>query len=410
MTDRILVALGAVLLVAGSTRAEGPNVIPPPLPSQVLTPAPAAPAPAWDAGPAWGAGPDGQFWASAEYVLGWFSGDRLPPLVTTSPAGTARLNAGVLGGPTTTLFGGDVVNDDIRSGFRFGAGYWFNAERTIGIEAGFLLLESQTTGFSASSANGAPILARPFFDVTNSRQDSNLIAFPGSSGGSVAARSSSGNLLMANVDLTENVVDTSWFRLDSLLGFRYYDYGEGLRIRQNHTNIPNSPGNVLASEDDFGTENAFYGGDFGFRTRFVWEDFTLGLLTKLAVGSVNRDVKIVGGQLSTAPGLAPVSREGGLLALSSNIGDYHSHDWALVPELGATLGWQATPNVRLTLGYSVLWLDRIARAADQIDLNVNPTFLPTATGTPSGVSRPTFLLTRNDVWIQSIDFGVEFTY
>ena len=59
--------------------------------------------------------------------------------MTTSPAGTAQLNAGVLGGPTTTLFGGDVVNDDIRSGFRVGAGYWFNAERTIGIEAGFLL-------------------------------------------------------------------------------------------------------------------------------------------------------------------------------------------------------------------------------------------------------------------------------
>ena len=64
MTDRILVALGAVLLVAGSTRAEGPNVIPPPLPPRSSPQQPAAAALGWDAGPGWGAGPDGQFWAS----------------------------------------------------------------------------------------------------------------------------------------------------------------------------------------------------------------------------------------------------------------------------------------------------------------------------------------------------------
>jgi hypothetical protein len=357
-----------------------------------------------------GGGVDGQLWVSAEYVLGFFSGDRLPPLVTTSPAGTARLSAGVVGEPhTTILFGGETVNEDTRMGFRVGLGYWFNPERTLGIEAGFLLLESEARTFAAAS-NGTTILARPFFDISNGLRDSDLIAFPGSSAGSVAARASSGNLLMTTVDLTENVLDTGWFRLDSLLGYRFYTYGEGVSVHQRITNIPNAPGTVFASEDDFGTNNTFHGGDFGLRMKFAWEDFSLGLLSKLAVGRVERDVKIVGGSLTTAPGAAPVAREGGVLALKSNIGETHNDDWSLVPELGATLGWRVTPNVCVTVGYSVLWLDRIARAADQIDLSVNPSFFPTATGTPSGVSRPTVLGIRNDVWFQTINVGVEFTY
>jgi hypothetical protein len=411
MTDRMLVALGTALLVAGSAWAEGPQGAPPPLPTQPLTPLPAAPEHSGgmlDTG--WGGGgTDTRAWVSAEYLIGWFSGDRLPPLVTTSPAGTARINAGVLGGPTATLFGGEVVNDDIRMGGRIGAGYWFTPERTFGIEAGFLYLESQTTGFSATS-DGSRILARPFFDISNGVKDSDLIAFPGSSGGSVAARSSSGNLIMANVDLTENVFDSGWFRLDSLLGYRFYSYGEGLRIRQNITNIPNAPGTVFTSEDDFGTQNTFNGGDFGLRTQFTWEDFSLGLLTKLAVGGVNREVNIVGGSVTTTAGSAPLSRSGGLLALSSNMGSFNSHDWALVPELGATLAWQAAPNLRVTCGYSVLWLDRIARAADQVDLSVNPSLFPTASGTASGPARPALLSIRNDVWFQTLNFGVEFTY
>jgi Putative beta barrel porin-7 (BBP7) len=409
MTDRMLVALGTALLVAGSTWAEAPPAAPPASSPQILIPAPAAPGQGFGPSAGTESGPDGQFWVTAEYVFGWFSGDRMPPLVTTSPSGTARASAGVLGGPTTTLFGGDQVNDDFRSGGRITAGYWFTPERICGIEAGFLMMESQSSGFAAAS-DGSTILARPFLDVTNNQAASALVAFPGSSSGSVAARASSGSLYMANLDLTENIVDLGWFRLDSLFGYRFYRYDEGVRVRQSITNIPSAPGTVFSSQDDFSTFNEFHGGDFGLRAQFVWDDFTLGLLTKCAVGSVNRDVKIIGVQQTTAPGFDPVIREGGLLALSSNIGDHHGHDWTLLPELGVTLGWQASSNVRLTFGYSVLWFEQIARAGDQIDLNVNPSLFPSATGTATGASRPAFLLTRSDLWLQTINVGVEFTY
>jgi hypothetical protein len=42
--------------------------------------------------------PAGQFWAEIDY-LGW----TVPPLVTTSPAGTPLAQAGVLGAPGTSV-------------------------------------------------------------------------------------------------------------------------------------------------------------------------------------------------------------------------------------------------------------------------------------------------------------------
>ncbi len=67
-----------------------------------------------DRGPA----PAANVWVSGEYLMTWFRGASLPALVTTSPDGTTRTSAGILGTPgTSTLVGGDV-NDRIRAGFR----------------------------------------------------------------------------------------------------------------------------------------------------------------------------------------------------------------------------------------------------------------------------------------------------
>src|SRR5262249_11215773 len=68
-------------------------------------PAPApGPSPGWEgcdcpAGPCGEApcGPPGRFWAEADYLLWWMRGASLPPLVTASPPGTGRRQAGVLG-------------------------------------------------------------------------------------------------------------------------------------------------------------------------------------------------------------------------------------------------------------------------------------------------------------------------
>src|SRR5947209_4099776 len=149
MKSRFLLAFGMVLASAGLLSAQAPGEVPT-LPPAGPAQAPLAPLVVENLGDGPGPGWDApQFWASAEYLLGWFSGDRLPALVTTSPAGTAQASAGVLGQPnTTTLFGDSRVNDRVRSGGRLGMGYWFTPERTLGIETGGMVMESQATPFS----------------------------------------------------------------------------------------------------------------------------------------------------------------------------------------------------------------------------------------------------------------------
>ena len=111
------------------------------------------------------------FWAEVDLLAWTVKGDRLPPLVTTSPVGTPLLQAGVLGLPTTSvLFGDSSVNGAWRAGGRLRAGYWFDPSRSRGIEASVFGLGDVSTGFNANSAT-TPIIARPFFNTSFNGQD-----------------------------------------------------------------------------------------------------------------------------------------------------------------------------------------------------------------------------------------------
>jgi hypothetical protein len=425
MTKRIPIAICAALLLVrptfaqssqepASAQAAAPSAGPA---AAEAPPATAAEAPAHSFLPClpWGDPPTpscGQAWVTAEYLFAWVQSTKLPPLVTTSPPGTDRAVAGVFGAPGTSALFEGPVNGDLRSGVRFDAGYWFDHDRIFGIEAGTMILESQATLFGASSG-GTPILARPYLDATTGLPQAALIAFPGLSSGSVDIKAASGNFYEAHVDLTETFLTDGPFRLNALAGYRFFRFDDALRIGQ--TIFPTSgafaAGTQLATTDSFRTHNTFNGVDLGLRGQFAWQNLTWSLLGKIAVGYVHRNVFISGSQTVSVPGAAPVTSTGGLYALSSNIGTFGSNDWGLLPEIGTNLAWQVNSNLQLRLGYSVLWLDRVARAADQIDFTVNPTLIPPAAATPTGPNRPAFVNTnRQDVWIQALSVGVTFTF
>ncbi len=355
--------------------------------------------------------PSGRFWLTGDGVLGWIERSPLPSLVTTSPAGTSQGAAGVLGAAsTTTLFGSDSVNGDMRWGFKVGTGYWLDEERTFSLEAGFMMLESQSAPFSANS-NSNPILARPYIDATTNTQQAVLIAFPGTSTGSVDVLASSGNFMEAHLDLAGNIINESHFKLDCLLGYRFYRYDDGLRINQSIVPAGGAfaAGTEIDSSDQFSAENVFNGGEVGLRGEFLWQDFTLGLLGKIAAGNLHRDIEINGTQTVTAPSAAPVVSSGGVNALSSNIGRFTNNDWTYMPEFGANLSWRYSNHINFQLGYSFLFLADVARAADQVDTTINPNLFPPPQS-PTTPSRPTLTLDRTDIWVQTFTFGVEFRF
>ncbi len=74
------------------------------------------------------------YWVRAEYLAWSLDGMELPPLVTTS-TGTTPANTGILGGGTTqVLFGGDTINDDLRSGGRITLGWWADAAQSCAMK------------------------------------------------------------------------------------------------------------------------------------------------------------------------------------------------------------------------------------------------------------------------------------
>ena len=353
----------------------------------------------------------GRVWADAEYLLGWVKGDQVPPLVTTSPAGTARTSAGVLGTPgVSVLFGDGPDNNQTRQGIRADVGYWLDPQREWGVEAGMFALESSTQAFGASS-NGSPILARPFFDVTTNAQSSALVAFPGVSTGSVGVSDSGRNFVGINADFDGNVIDGPRCRIDALIGYQFLRYDERLGVVQSivPTAGPFAAGTTLTSRDDFSTENFFNGIDLGFRTEFRYDAWSLELLTKVAAGPVQRTVSILGTQTVTVPGAAPVISQGGLLALSSNIGTFATHTLTAAPEFGVKLGWDVSPNVRVYSGYSALYWMNVVRPGDALDFGVNPNLIPPANGA-GGPSRPAFIDRTSSVWAQTLSFGLEVKY
>lgn len=420
MRKQILLALGLLVASIGSSRGQDPAALPAPAESGSVS---------LMASPTSGssfqfAAPDNNGWLAADFLFGWIEGSHLPPLVTTNPPGTAQTVAGVLGNPSTSVLLGGTVNHDLYSGFRLGGGYLYNKESGLGVEAGILYLPSQSSSISFTSDTNS-ILGRPFFDATTIDPDTNptgdskamLVAFPGKFTGTINVHAKTGNFFTANFNLTERIwgSDDSGFRVDGLLGYRVATFNDGLRISQHAVSVdplsPILPGTSIDSFDDFSARNTFNGADFGFRTSYSWnERLSVELLTKVAAGNMQRTVNIRGQNTTTVPGApAPVTATGGLYALSSNIGKYSSNVGAVLPEGGANLNWRLRSNMKLKVGYSLLYLGRVQRADDQIDLTVNPDLFPPVVpaATPR---RPVFADQTSNIWIQTLNVGVDVTF
>lgn len=364
--------------------------------------------------------PPGRVWVGADFLLWWTRGDHLPPLLTTSPPGTPEPVAGVLGRPgTSILFGDQDVDTRVRPGFRATVGGWFNKDQTTGIEANFFYLGTETTHYNASS-DGIPILARPFVFADPGifgQSASEKIAYPGLVRGDFHASTPS-SLLGTDVYFRQALCCGCCCRLDMLAGYRYLRLREGLDISETEISTnPASPafGIPAVINEGFDTRNEFNGGEVGLIGEYQHKCWIVRGYAKVALGCTERTVDIHGTtQLSN---LTPET--GGLLAQPSNIGNYHSSVFSVVPEVGVNLGYAITPHVRVFTGYSFLYWNRVARPGEQVDLRVNSTQFPQFGLTPRtnlgngalvGQPLPGFNFHSSDFWAQGVSFGLEFRF
>lgn len=358
-------------------------------------------------------GPAGRFWVNAEYLLWWTKGNNLPPIVTSSPAGTPRDQAGVLGAPgTVVLFGGDV-NDELRSGFRLRAGFWLDCCQTSGFEGSYFFLGDSSDGFDKTNA-GSGVISRPFVNAVTGAQDAQLVCFPELLNGGLVVNSES-SFTGFDLNYRRNLCCDCCYRADWLLGFRYLRLDDELSVAEDLTVIGQNPngsalpiGTRIAVNDFFQTRNEFWGPQIGLAGERRFGAAFVSWRGLIAFGTTHKEVTINGNTTITQPGGAAQTYQGGLYALPTNIGRYVKNDFAVVPEIGLNAGFQVSCNVRVYVGYSLLYWSNVTRPGDVIDLVVNPTQLPP--GTLNGPARPAFGWRDSDFWAQGVNFGAELRY
>jgi hypothetical protein len=358
--------------------------------------------------------PCARVYGRAEYLLWFTKGDPMPALATTSPAGTARASAGVLGqAGTTVLFGDDNLNDSSRSGVRVGLGIGLTP--CFAVEMDYIKLGNAVERFSQNAADGS-ILARPFLNASSNLQDSNVLTLPGQLSGSLDINSTTG-FESAGIYGRTPLWDLCGLcgpmgQVDFIAGYRYARLMDTTDFNSAVVNIGGTALALNASQtvsELFQSTNNFHGADLGFITTFRGPCLSLELLTKVALGGVTRYTIIDGDTVTTpAPGQTPITTEGGLLTQRTNIGERRDSSFAVLPEFGAKLGYQVRPCMQLTVGYNLLILNNVIRSGDMIDTTLNLT--QASNGALVGAARPAYAPGTSTFWAQGISFGMQYNY
>ena len=416
--------------------------------------------------PAGGGGLGKRAYLHGEYLLWWFDGMNTPPLVTTS---TNPAHGGVLPNPglndnqtTSILYGGQPILEDPRHGFRVKLGMWMDDCNKQAIEVDYLFLGKLEETFTAGGTEGNPIISRPFFDFLppgggNPQENAEEVS-SADLNGDITVYSSS-EFQGAGISLRHNLCRSGCNNVgcgscvdcglgvdcgcgpigcgsgcesgcgdsrfvDVLAGFRWYQLRERLQINEDliidieDTQDPRfiDNGKNILVEDRFATDNDFLGGELGYIWGIERSRWSADLLTRIAIGSNRQRVSIHGdtdvflanGNPDPDPNFDGDS-DGGLLALSSNIGDYERDRFSMIPEVNLTLGYKVTQNLKLRAGYTLLYWTNVVRPGDQIDREINSTLLPGETPSLPPL-RPLFTFNETNLLVQGLNIGGEYSW
>jgi hypothetical protein len=362
-------------------------------------------------------------WVQADYLMWWQDGMNIPPLLATSPAGTTANATARLGrSSTSVLLGDEDILTDRMNGGRLRFGWWFANNPNLGIEGEYFALGTQEESF-VNQGTGSPLLGRPFFNTATGEEDAQLVSFPGIVTGSFRVDATS-NLKGAAVRFRRAMCcgsgcSYSWLccgpvptqsRIDLTLGWRYLQLNEGLSMEERlDSQVQNDPGSFLI-RDRFRTRNQFNGVELGV----LWQGrrgyWSLDGLMRLSIGNMRQTVMIDGSTQIAIPGQATQTFSTGVLTQRSNIGDYFQDRFAVVPELGANLGYQLTQRTRLMAGYTFIYASNVVRPGDQIDTNINENLLAPEQTLNNQALRPQFRFMPTDYWVQGLNLGAEYRW
>jgi len=178
----------------------------------------------------------GQVQFEGELLTAWIRGSQTPPIVTTSPNGTEREDAGVLGtSGAAVLYGGGPIDTEHRAGTRLALRWNSELEGNFGLYlSGLHVGDSEDDFVLASNKLGIPILSRPFFNANTLKQDAELVAYPNVLNGQVSVATDS-ELYGVDSGVIFNWKRTDSRKVDLLCGYRFLSFIDAFHVREELT-------------------------------------------------------------------------------------------------------------------------------------------------------------------------------
>jgi hypothetical protein len=350
----------------------------------------------------------GLVWGRVEYLLWWRKPVCLkPPILTAgSPADAVP---GAIGQPGTVLvLGQSKFEFPAGSGVRPAVGVWLLGDELLGLEVSGLYLQQGSNSRSFQTVQGNPPTFLPFQNPQNVQQ-ALPFSIPGAVEGTSFACGTSGlsgveaSLLSRAAQMRSAVELSATF----LVGYRFLELTDRVVVTQTQSLVAD-PSVQAVGSDTFTTRNQFHGAQVGCRLGLGYGDWSLEYRTSLAVGETLLVSQINGSPLIGPPvaaGLVP----GPLLALASNLGEKKTTRISLVPELALTAHYRVGEYLSLSLGYNVLYWNKILCPGDQMDTHANLTLLP-GRGPATGPAVPASPIAFTDFFAQGLTAGVELRY
>jgi hypothetical protein len=357
-----------------------------------------------------GAEGGGCFFAEIDFLLRWFKPVCEAPAVITvgNPADHVP---GALGqaGTQVVIGQGHKFEFPMTPGVQFTVG-WDRGDRALRLEVSGFLMEQAANGQRfVADANGSPNTYLAYQAPDNSYQ-ALPFTIPGVvTGGSMTAGST--KLWGVEGDLGLPVTTdlggcTLYGKL--LAGGRYLDLTDRVHVT-NMLRLVADPSAVAVGADQFSTHNQFAGPQVGTTLGLGWGRWSLEYTTKLAAGLTHQTRSIDGSPLLAASALSPLLVPGPLLALPSNISHESAQRVTLVPEVGVKTRLALTSWCRVSLGYSLLYWNKVLCPGDQMSPLANVTQLPFH-GPVTGPLDPKPLFAHTDYFAQGLNFEVRFAY
>jgi hypothetical protein len=358
-------------------------------------------------------------WGGVEYLL-WKtkSAPVNVPLVTLGN----NVNDGRIDLGAPVIIGNENLDLPWRSGIRATVGAWLDECGTIGAEGVFIHLANQgkTRGIAdPADVNSTSFLTFPLFNVNPAfnREGTILLSSPGvfsaTTSLNVANRLYSGEL-----NGLYNVSRGNGLQVDLISGFRYLNFNEKLTFATSSPDLPNVGTGTFDTIDRFNADNNFYGGNIGVRASWCLGALGISATAKCALGVMHQTLDVSGSTTSNAffgTGGQTINLPGGYLALPTNIGSTSRDRFAVIPEGNVTMSYAIVDNVRLSVGYTFLYVSSVGRPGTQIDRVINSLQVPSGTFpfVPAplvGPARPLVVQDSTDFWAQGVNFGLEFRF